>query len=222
MILKIANDMKYFLIMLGIVLIGFAESFWIMSLGDHTKPFGTASKAFLSIFDFMLGNSDSDFSGTSSQFLGTLLYVVFMVIVALLLLNLLIALMGESFGKVSEKGPAQFRYEQAKVILESECVNWQKEDPPKTLHILIRATEISEGEMEDASGDDKHDELIEKLREIIDACKHSQNVALAAKRSVELLEDKLDAVLKQVTNKNDDDNYKSASDVDIDVEGVEE
>lgn len=144
MILNIANDMKFFLLMLGIVLTGFAEAFWIMSKGDHTMPFGTVSKAFLSSFDFMLGNSDSDFSGTSSKVLATLLYVMFMIIVALLLLNLLIALMGESFSRVNEKGPAQFRYEQAKIILELDCVNWDKSNPPNSIHILKRATDFEE------------------------------------------------------------------------------
>lgn len=45
-----------------------------------------------------------------------------MVIVTLLVLNMLIAAMGESYGAVSEKGAAQFRFEQAQLIIEQRCL----------------------------------------------------------------------------------------------------
>ena len=65
----------------------------------------------------MIGGFDSDYSGTTSPELGVVLYILFMVIVALLLLNLLIALMGDSFSAVKEKGIAQWRLEQVICLL---------------------------------------------------------------------------------------------------------
>ena len=45
-----------------------------------------------------------------------------MVLVNLLLLNLLIALMGDSYGSVREKGIAQWKLEQCQLILEQDCL----------------------------------------------------------------------------------------------------
>jgi hypothetical protein len=43
-----------------------------------------------------------------------------MIIVSVLLLNLLIALMGDNYGSVKEKGLAQWKLEQAQIITEMQ------------------------------------------------------------------------------------------------------
>lgn len=118
MILKIALDIRYFLVVLGCVLVGFAQAFWLLSYPDYSLPFGTISNALLNSYLYMLGNSDSDFSGTASPALSTLFLVLFLFFMAILMLNLLIALMGQSFASVSDKGLAQWRLEQASIILD--------------------------------------------------------------------------------------------------------
>jgi hypothetical protein len=45
---------------------------------------------------------------------------IYMIIVSILLLNLLIALMGDSYGSVKEKGLAQWKLEQAQIITEMQ------------------------------------------------------------------------------------------------------
>jgi hypothetical protein len=85
--------------------------------------FSNVDGALLNSFSFMLGNFDtSAFDGLSLQSYGIFLSVIYMLIVSLLLLNLLIALMGDSYSSVSAKGLAQWRLEQAQLIIEQRCL----------------------------------------------------------------------------------------------------
>ena len=118
MILQIAMDIRYFLLVLACVLAGFAQAFWLLSYPDYSLPFGTISNALLNSYLYMLGNAESDFEGTASPALSTFFLVLFLFFMAILMLNLLIALMGQSFASVSDKGLAQWRLEQASIILD--------------------------------------------------------------------------------------------------------
>ena len=119
MILKIMSDIKYFLIILAVVLTGFAMAFWIISYPNTSLPFGTIPQSFITAFLYMLGqNINPDFSETASGHLGVVLLVLFMLFMMILMLNLLIALMGNSFKIVQNKGLAQWRLEQASMMLE--------------------------------------------------------------------------------------------------------
>lgn len=67
----------------------------------------------------MLGqNIDPNFQGTVAPWFGTILLVLFMMTMMILMLNLLIALMGDAFSKVRQQGLALWRLEQASIILE--------------------------------------------------------------------------------------------------------
>lgn len=123
MILQIMNDIKFFLIILAIALTGFALAFWLISYPDHTLTFGTIPNAFLNTFQYMLGQEVSaDFSGTASPELGVGLLVAFMLFMMILMLNLLIALMGDSFTVIKDRGIAHWRREQACLMLEQQCM----------------------------------------------------------------------------------------------------
>jgi hypothetical protein len=119
MILRIMFDIKFFLFILAVVLTGFALAFWMLSYPDAHLPFGTIPAAFINTFMYMLGQGISaDFGHTSSPQLGVFLLVLFMLFMMILMLNLLIALMGNSFEAVHSKGIAQWRLEQASMMLE--------------------------------------------------------------------------------------------------------
>ena len=78
----------------------------------------------------MLGNYDpKSFEGVELEPFGIFLQSMFYAIVALLILNMLIAAMGESYAAVSQKGAAQFRYEQAQLIIEQRCLKSSVELP---------------------------------------------------------------------------------------------
>lgn len=169
MIFTIAYDIRYVMLVLMIVIIGFAQSFWILSMQDGTLPFGIFKFAMLNLFDYMLGNFSSDFTGTASPNLGVVLYIVFMFIVAILILNLIIALMGDSFARVNANGIAQWRLEQAMIVVEQECL--APESPvddyrmptqnPRFLHLLLRMSDIGN---QGNSQEDQIAELDEKIQ----------------------------------------------------------
>ena len=67
----------------------------------------------------MLGGYDPEaFDGLTLKPFGLFLSCIFMLIVSILLLNLLIALMGDSYSSVAEKGLGQWKLEQAQIITE--------------------------------------------------------------------------------------------------------
>lgn len=69
----------------------------------------------------MLGGFDpSAFDGLYLIKYSIFLSCIYMLIVSILLLNLLIALMGDSYGSVKEKGLAQWKLEQAQIITEMQ------------------------------------------------------------------------------------------------------
>lgn len=108
MILAIAYNIRYYLLVLLCVLCGFTQAFWLLSNIDATLPFGSIHSAFLNAFMNMLGqNISDDFSGTVSAEFATVLLVLFLLIMMILMLNLLIALMGDAFASVRAQGDAR-------------------------------------------------------------------------------------------------------------------
>jgi hypothetical protein len=118
MIIQIAQDIRFFLLVLLLVLLGFSQAFWLLSSEDPSTQFGTVPSALLTSFIFMLNNFNSDFEGTASPEIATILLVLYQLFMAILMLNLLIALMGVSFARVNENGLGQWRLELASTLLE--------------------------------------------------------------------------------------------------------
>ena len=127
MILQIMSDIKYFLVVLAIALTGFALAFWLISYPQYDLTFGTIPQAFLNTYQYMLGQGiNADFTGTASPELGVMLLVMFMLFMMIVMLNLLIALMGDSFATIKSRGVAHWRREQACIILEQYSMVTQK------------------------------------------------------------------------------------------------
>ena len=145
MIINIAYNIRFFLLVLFCVLAGFTQAFWLLSNVDSTLPWGTVHTAFLTSFFYMLGqNIQQDEQGTLSPDLATFLIVVFMMIMIILMLNLLIALMGDAFAKVRSQGLAIWRKEQASIIIEeSFLIHVKPEEIPPYIHVLKYASDVS-------------------------------------------------------------------------------
>jgi hypothetical protein len=118
MILRIGYDIRYFTLILGLVMTGFTQAFWLICNVDPTLDFGTIDNAFMNSFLYLLGGFQNEFSTSVSPQLAAVLLALYMFFMAILMLNLLIALMGETFSNVSEKKIPQWRWEQAVIILE--------------------------------------------------------------------------------------------------------
>jgi hypothetical protein len=95
MIIEIAKDIRYFLVVLFAVLVGFTQAFWILAKNNPDLLFTNIGESFLTTFMFLFGQQIiTDFSGSASPSFFTFLLVMFMMFMMLLMLNLLIALMG--------------------------------------------------------------------------------------------------------------------------------
>ena len=145
MILQIAYEIRFFLLVLFCVLLGFTQALWLLSNKQSDLPWGTMKEGFLTSFLFMLGAGDVDplMTGTVAPALGTLLLVLFMMIMIILMLNLLIALMGDTFANVRAQGLAVWRKEQASIIVEESFFFHKKMSRIKPyLHVLRYTSEV--------------------------------------------------------------------------------
>jgi hypothetical protein len=138
MIFGIAYNVRYFLFILALVLMGFAQAFWLISFNNQELDFGTMDKALLNIFFYTLGEGNYDFSKTSAPILGIVLLVVFLVIVYVLLLNILVALMSDTFTRIQSNGLAQWRLELCRTILDQQHVFIKDAKPDQYIHVLKR------------------------------------------------------------------------------------
>jgi hypothetical protein len=121
MILRISKDMTYLIVVVILILVGFSQAFWLVSRHVPGLPFATFEGSLLNSFVFMLGGFDpTAFADTRLYRFAIALSCLYMLIVSILLLNLLIALMGDSYGSVKEKGLAQWKLEQAQIVTEMQ------------------------------------------------------------------------------------------------------
>jgi WD40 repeat protein len=128
MVLKIANDITYLIIIVMIVTVGFSLAFYVVSSDDSQLPFGTMQSSLINSYVFMLGGYDpSAFEDVQLRKFAVFLSAIYMLIVNILILNLLIALMGDSYGAVKEKGLAQWKLEQAQIITEMQGTMREKD-----------------------------------------------------------------------------------------------
>lgn len=137
MMVRIAFDIRYFIVVLCIMITGFTTSLWMISSPISGLPFSTIKNGFLNSFFAMLGYYNAeDFSGTISPELAAFLLVFFLSFMSILMFNLLIALMVESQRRVGAKALAYWRLEQATIILEEHWVSATRAQTPDSLHIL--------------------------------------------------------------------------------------
>jgi hypothetical protein len=158
MVFVIAYEIRFFLLVLLIALFGFVQSFYMVGLDTI---YGTLSTSLLLLFETMLGITFSvDFSETVSEPYTTTLYVFYCVVIMLLLLNMLIAQMNNTYTKVAQKGfAAQFKFERAKIIIEESFLlsRSQELDPklfPRSIHVLRRFADVEQEKYEDEKESD--------------------------------------------------------------------
>jgi hypothetical protein len=125
MILRICSDMRWFLLILLIVMIAFAIPFYIQ-LHEQLEDY-TANYVFQTMFAMMLGgfelkNDDEEyfFNEAIHPSLTWALFVLYMSAVMIVMLNLLIALMSDSYAAVKAQTEQEFLLERARIIVELE------------------------------------------------------------------------------------------------------
>ena len=175
MIVQIWKDMQATVGIIALVIIGFSQAFWLLSEVDESLPFASIQNSFLNSYSFMLGGYDpTAFDGAPLQSWATFLAVIYMLVMNLLLLNLLIALMGNTYAVVEEKGNAQWRLEQTQVVLDHAS---QLKDEVKT-HSMVYVRKRSEvlkriQDEQDSNADDSIKASIEAMGKSINELKQS-------------------------------------------------
>jgi len=151
----IANfrDVRGFLVILIVILVGFAVSFRLLFGGTIDSGFETLRMAFLSTFELtILGSYDSSiiYDATFSV-LAALTFILAVTCVLVVALNALISILADSYAKVQENSVANRRREQASLIEEymmllPHVYLRRVEEKTKWFHILTETD--SEGDLQ--------------------------------------------------------------------------
>ncbi|EGD80207.1 hypothetical protein PTSG_10886 [Salpingoeca rosetta] len=146
MILVICYDMRYFLLVLGISIVAAWTSFRLLLRDDSALPveeLGDPANGLLLMFNMLL-LADFDLATFDGDYVVLLriLFVISMVLVPVVLLNLLIALMSDSYERIQDRADIEFQLLRARILHEQEKFMTKKEkrNPklfPKWLHVLV-------------------------------------------------------------------------------------
>jgi Ion transport protein len=118
MIFEIIADIRTFLLILAVVVVGFANAFYVILSKTPHGSYSTPYIAVRSSFSYMLGGYDLDeLDASPTPVVLSLLWTVFMIIVSVVLLNVLIAIISDSFARLTALSIPNWRLEKAKIVL---------------------------------------------------------------------------------------------------------
>mmetsp|Transcript_24623 Transcript_24623/g.46250 ORF Transcript_24623/g.46250 Transcript_24623/m.46250 type:complete len:402 (+) Transcript_24623:2-1207(+) len=141
MIIGIIRGITTFLMIMTVCMLGFSFSFYMLfeQGTDHMNPV----MAVFNSYTMMLGTFEvDDFSSSSSVSSTSVLFISFTVFINIIMLNLLIAIMGDIFDRIQENARGEFIFARANIVMEFEGVlsKSQRENPnlfPTWLQVLV-------------------------------------------------------------------------------------
>ncbi|GFO42754.1 transient receptor potential cation channel subfamily v member 6, partial [Plakobranchus ocellatus] len=119
----IAGDLFRFGIIYFIFLIGFTQGFFFLfkdvtPTGDDVANFSTLPETILNLFQMTLGEFKYEvFSYSHHSWLTKIIFALFMILVPILLLNMLIAMMGNTYTQVISKSTKEWWKQWAKIVV---------------------------------------------------------------------------------------------------------
>ena len=120
MIIEITSDMKYFLVVLMMAVLAFTNAFYILTVNlaelDSKVPYSFVFSYRMGLGDF---NTD-DFGSSKDELLLWILWFANTLIINIILLNLLIAIMGDTFDRVLETTEGSMLKEITAMMQENE------------------------------------------------------------------------------------------------------
>ena len=127
MIIGIIQNVRYFVMILSVCMMGFAAGFFILFEGqdghDGDMSYRSPAMSLLYSYEIMLaGFTLSDIDGSSNAVVTSILFIAFTLFINIVMLNLLIAIMGDIFDRIQENAKAEFIFARAQIILEFEAV----------------------------------------------------------------------------------------------------
>ena len=147
MIQAIILDMKYFVLALVIAILAFANTFWILGRAGDEGNFAGKSifDAFIFSYKMGLGDFNTDGFNTKHEDLIWALWFLNTLIILIILLNLVIAIMGDTFDRVQETQEATMLQEFASIIRENEFLVNRHKMFKDVKYIVIVQPEQAEG-----------------------------------------------------------------------------
>ncbi len=119
--MKVLRDIVAFAVVLASVLLGFAQAFWLMNNQEgNPSNFSKVRSSYYMTLIFMLGQADEEdtHNHARNEMFTKCLVIVFLIVMMLLMLNLLIALMGDSFAKAKDSLHALYRMEVMSIMVD--------------------------------------------------------------------------------------------------------
>ena len=128
MILEVIKDMRHFFLVLLVTIIAFASSFLAISLGNDEANQFTTSNLDATIFTYrmVLGDFDTGAFGEVATPVVWILFLLCTIFNMIVMLNLLIAIISETFAKVTELADQKIYQEMAALIAENSYLVSQK------------------------------------------------------------------------------------------------
>eukprot|EP00344_Euplotes_crassus_P002509 CAMPEP_0196995916 /NCGR_PEP_ID=MMETSP1380-20130617/1922_1 /TAXON_ID=5936 /ORGANISM="Euplotes crassus, Strain CT5" /LENGTH=281 /DNA_ID=CAMNT_0042411725 /DNA_START=101 /DNA_END=942 /DNA_ORIENTATION=- len=215
MIIEIIIDMKFFVGVLMIATIAFGNSFYILGRNSPDGENLAGSNVFDAfIFSYKMGLGDfltDDFGTRDEEFLW-IFFLLDTIIILIVLLNLVIAIMGDTFDKVQETQEKSMLQELANMIRENEFLFSRSRAFKKAKYIVVIEPETAEGGggaswegklaqlrafIEESS--EKHISHLKKLQEEVDGI-----ASTALDDKLKPAEDRINHKLSSCDNKMDD------------------
>ncbi|KAB0794778.1 hypothetical protein PPYR_11617 [Photinus pyralis] len=146
----ITGDMLTFGIIYTIVLFGFSQSFYFLYKGFpnlKNSLYNSYTSTWMALFQITLGNYDyQELAQTTYPSVSKSVFIIFMVFVPILLLNMLIAMMGNTYAHVIEQSEKEYTKQWAKIV-----VTLERAIPQADAHRYLQEYSISLGPSEDPS-----------------------------------------------------------------------
>jgi hypothetical protein len=149
MIIEIMLDMKFFVSVLMIATIAFANAFYILGRNSPEDDGNLAGENFVDAFIFSykmgLGDFNTDGFGTRDEEVLWIFFLLNSLIILIVLLNLVIAIMGDTFDRVQETQENSMLKELTNMIRENEFLFSRTRAFKKAKYIVVIEPEKAEG-----------------------------------------------------------------------------
>ena len=146
MIIEIVIDMRNFVVVLLIAIMAFGNSYYILGRNADSTNFAgkDISEAFIYSWNTGLGNTSTSGFSTKDEEVLWIIYVINLIIVPVMLLNFVVAIMGDTFAKVKQTQEFTTLQEITQMMQENEFLFSRKRAFKNAKYILIIEPEKAE------------------------------------------------------------------------------
>ena len=170
--------MSTFGAVLAIAMIGFGNAFYIMALNLNQDGDSFTDGNFLMalIYSFRTGLGDFSTDGYDNVYASPWLWIIFLmcaILIQIILLNLLIAIMGYTYGKVTEIAEQSMLKEICSMISDNEFVLSRASVFKNSKYVVVARLEMGDSVNKSGNIEEKINELRSNFTRILDENKQS-------------------------------------------------